>query len=309
MGFEKDYVYDWIIRKYQKLASNTKAMAQPKPSVSGEEFSDFRNKTCNSEDVIDDEVSDPGDESPVLEAASSDFGNKSPIQGELTPSTEAGLQNTCDIAPQLKSRYIRHEYLVSEVKDIYEGLLMLEKKCIEVDEKHAKPRSANSENPLNLRLSSHRCLDLINLHRCQLFEIYSIVVASYHPAAEPSLYDFVSEQKLPTRMFRHGIQPLSDILRDHLPDSRSNFLSFLRLSYSLAASLHEKGPRHRATWVECLYELAQILKFVEGGPIWDKRIQDWESLRDPAVTGILQADLSGVLLQEKDIELHHLFLR
>jgi hypothetical protein len=56
--------------------------------------------------------------------------------------------------------------------------------------------------------------------------------------------------------------------------------------------------RDLRTWIECLYKLAQVFKDVdaEGGAIWEKRIQYWKSLRDPAIIGILQVDLSDVML-------------
>ena len=34
----------------------------------------------------------------------------------------------------------------------------------------------------------------------------------------------------------------------------------------------------------------------EGGAIWEKRIHYWKSWRDPAVMGILQVDVSDVML-------------
>lgn len=54
----------------------------------------------------------------------------------------------------------------------------------------------------------------------------------------------------------------------------------------------------RVTYVDIsTYELARIFKDVdvEDGAIWEKRIQYWESLRDAAAMGILQADLSEIV--------------
>jgi len=332
MCFKKDYVFDWTIRKYQKLAEKAKAIAQPEPLTSGEDFSDVQDKSSSSED---DDTMDVEDEFS---------GSESTVRGEATPSIDIGPQNTCDITPQLESRPLSHDQLVAEVTGIYAGLLMVENKCIEVDKKHGKPRQADSGG--HLKLSDYQCLALINLHRVQLFEIHDIILASQYPTTNPSLQKFVSQRKLPTRMFRHGIQPLLDLLRDHFPESRSNFLSFLRLSYSMAALFYETAPQLKAIWIECLYELARIFKDVdtphtrraaaehpqrtwdtEGSAIWEKRIQYWKSLRDPAAMGILQADVSDVmlpnafpvstakpcriesgeiLLQEKNVSPHHL---
>lgn len=291
MGFEKDYVFDWTIHKCRKSAEKEKAIAQPEPPTSGEESSEEDDTTD-----IEDEFSDSGDKSSVLGDEFSDSGDTFSVQGEVTPSTDIIPPNTCNIAPQLESRPLSQDQLVAEVAGIHAGLFMVEKKCIEVDGKQFNRSEADSGG--YPKLGSSKCLALIDLHRVQLFEIHDIILASQHPAASSSLHEFASQRKLPTRMWRHGIQPLLDLLRDHFPESRSNFLSFLRLSYSIAALLYETALKLKATWIECLYELAQVFKDVdtEGGAIWEKRIHYWKSLRDPAVMGILQVDLSDVML-------------
>lgn len=181
---------------------------------------------------------------------------------------------------------------------IYAGVSKIESKCIEVYKKYGKPRQADSGG--YIRLSDNQFLALIDLHRVLLFEIHDIISASHHPAADPSLRGFVSQRGLPTRMFRHGIQPLLDLLRDHFPKSRSNFLSFLRLSYSMVALFHETAPHLKATWIECLHELAQCFKDIgtEDGAVWEKRIRYWKNLRDPAVMGVLHANISNVMLPD-----------
>jgi len=301
MGFKKDYVFDWTILKYQNLAKKATAIAQPEPPISGEESSDVEDKVSDSEDDttdIEDEFSDLGDESSVLGDEFSDSGDKSSVQGEVTPSTDIIPPNICDIVPQPESRLLSQDQLMAEAKGIYAGLFMVENKCIEVVGKWAKPSQADSGR--YSKLDGSQYLALIDLYRTQLFEIHDIILASQHPTASPSLHEFASKRKLPTRMWRHGIQPLLDLLRDHFPESRSNFLSFLRLSYSIVALLYETAPELKATWIECLYILARVFKDAdtEGGAIWEKRIQYWKSLRNPAALGILQADLSDVMLPE-----------
>jgi hypothetical protein len=328
MRFKKDFVFDWTIRKYQKLAEKTKATAQTEPHTLGENCSDVEEKFSNSEeDEKVDRFSDSEDKSSVLEDEYSEFGDECSIRGKVTPNTDSGPQNTCDIALQIESRPLSHHQLVAEVTGIYAELFMVENKCIEVDKTHTKPRPANPGGPP--KLSGCQCLALIDLHSTQLSEIHCIVIASQNPAASSSLHEFASQRKLPTRMFRHGMKPLLDLLRNHSSELRSNFLSFLRLSYSVAALFYETAPKLKAAWVECLYELARIFKDIDtkDRAIWEKRVQYWESFRDPAIMGILQADLSDVmlpdafpvstakpcrvesdksLLQEKDVVSHYL---
>ena len=83
---------------------------------------------------------------------------------------------------QPDTRPISHEQLVIEVKGIYAGLIMVEAKCIDVDEK----QSAAAQEPdplLRTSLSNEQWQALIALHRTLLHEHHDFFLASQHPSA------------------------------------------------------------------------------------------------------------------------------
>ncbi|UKZ82461.1 hypothetical protein TrVFT333_010250 [Trichoderma virens FT-333] len=82
---------------------------------------------------------------------------------------------------QPETRPISQEQLVAEVKGIYAGLVMVESKCIEVD----NAQSANKDSPQ--QLNNEQWQALIALHRTLLHEHHDFFLASQHPSASPAL--------------------------------------------------------------------------------------------------------------------------
>jgi hypothetical protein len=80
---------------------------------------------------------------------------------------------------QPDSRPISQEQLASEVKSMYDGLIMLETKCIEVDKTLASDRKKNNMQVL----TSEHWQALIALHRTLLHEHHDFFLASQHPSA------------------------------------------------------------------------------------------------------------------------------
>ena len=73
---------------------------------------------------------------------------------------------------------ISKDHLMAEVKGIYMGLVMVEKKCVKVN--------ANlSQNP-NQKFSAEHWLALITLHRTLMSEHHDFFLASQHPLASPA---------------------------------------------------------------------------------------------------------------------------
>lgn len=99
----------------------------------------------------------------------------SPLQASVVDELEP---DDHDHEPELlfqpATRPISQEQLVAEVKGIYAGLVMVEAKCIDVDE----GQSAAASN-----LSLERRQALIALHRTLLHEYYDFILASQHPSA------------------------------------------------------------------------------------------------------------------------------
>ncbi len=92
---------------------------------------------------------------------------------------------------QPETRPITQEQLVNEVKGIYAGLVMVEKKCVEICTQQA---SSNSKH-----LSNEQWQALIALHRTLLHEHHDFFLASQHPTASPALRRLATKYAMPAR--------------------------------------------------------------------------------------------------------------
>lgn len=115
------------------------------------------------------------------------------------------------ILKQPETRPISQEQLVAEVKGIYAGLVMVEAKCIEVDNKQAS--LAQSDPAGQPKLNNEQWQALIALHRTLLHEHHDFFLASQHPSASPALRRLASKYAMPARMWRHGIHSFLELLR------------------------------------------------------------------------------------------------
>ena len=78
-------------------------------------------------------------------------------------------------------RTISHEQLVVEVKGIYAGLVMVESKCIDTDERQTATAQEKAQTKMvNLRNDQWR--SLIALHKQLLHEHHDFFLASQHPS-------------------------------------------------------------------------------------------------------------------------------
>lgn len=156
---------------------------------------------------------------------------------------------TLRLIKQPETRPISQEQLVAEVKGIYAGLMMVESKCIEVD------NAQSSQN--DTKLNNEQWQALIALHRTLLHEHHDFFLASQHPSASPALKRLASKYAMPARMWRHGIHSFLELLRHRLPGSLEHMLTFIYLAYSMMALLYETVPAFEDTWIECLGDLGR----------------------------------------------------
>ncbi|KAI5461490.1 hypothetical protein BGZ63DRAFT_487205 [Mariannaea sp. PMI_226] len=176
------------------------------------------------------------------------------------------------LMPQPETRPISQDQLIAEVKGIYAGLVMVETKCIEVDNAYSSSTSPDAANKLN----NEQWQALIALHRTLLHEHHDFFLASQHPSASPALRRLASKYAMPARMWRHGIHSFLELLRHRLPDSLEHMLSFLYLAYSMMALLYETVPAFEDTWIECLGDLGRYRMAIEDDDIRDREI--WTSV-------------------------------
>ncbi|KAI1872276.1 hypothetical protein JX265_001600 [Neoarthrinium moseri] len=169
---------------------------------------------------------------------------------------------------QPETRPISQEQLVAEVKGIYAGLVMVESKCIEVD------NAQSSQN--DAKLNNEQWQALIALHRTLLHEHHDFFLASQHPSASPALRRLASKYAMPARMWRHGIHSFLELLRHRLPMSLEHMLTFIYLAYSMMALLYETVPAFEDTWIECLGDLGRYRMAIEDDDIRDREV--WTSV-------------------------------
>jgi hypothetical protein len=186
-------------------------------------------------------------------------------------NTEDEVEDPIEAQRLLKepeTRPISHEQLVAEVKGIYAGLMMVESKCIEVD----NAQSSQSESKLN----NEQWQALIALHRTLLHEHHDFFLASQHPSASQALKRLASKYAMPARMWRHGIHSFLELLRHRLPGSLEHMLTFIYLAYSMMALLYETVPAFEDTWIECLGDLGRYRMAIEDEDIRDREV--WTSV-------------------------------
>jgi len=99
-------------------------------------------------------------------------------------------------APETKP--ITQAQLVAEVKGIYAGLVMVESKCIEIDNEQSQVPDGSP------KLTHEQWQALIALHRTLLHEHHDFFLASQHPSASDALRRLASKYAMPARMWRHG---------------------------------------------------------------------------------------------------------
>lgn len=155
---------------------------------------------------------------------------------------------------QPETNPITEEQLINEVRGIYAGLVMVEKKCIEIDKQQAESKG---------ELSSAQWQALISVHRTLLYEHHDFFLASQHPSASPVLKRLPEKYAMPARMWRYGIHSFLEVLRQRLPESLDYMLNFIYLAYSMVTLLLESVSAFRDTWIECLGDLARYRMAVE----------------------------------------------
>ena len=178
-----------------------------------------------------------------------------------------------DVNPRLllqpETKAISHDQLVTEVRGIYAGLVMVEAKCIDMDEKQL---SAALDKHSRSRLNPEQRQALTTPHKTLLHEHHDFFLASQHPSASSALSYLAAKYSMHARMWRHGIHAFLEVLRHRLSESLDYMLAFLYLAYSMMALLYETVPAFEDTWTKCLGDLAQYRMVIEDDDFGD---DDW----------------------------------
>ena len=206
----------------------------------------------------------------------SQVGGRQVLLGNPTPpphneSSEPYNEKNLGLVLQPETRPISQEQLVAEVKGIYAGLVMVEAKCVDVDNKQARD-AQEAEPGQQPKLNNEQWQALIALHRTLLHEHHDFFLASQHPSASPALRRLASKYAMPARMWRHGIHSFLELLRHRLPDSLEHRLAFIYLAYSMMALLYETVPTFEDTWIECFGDLGRYRMAIEDDDIRDREV-------------------------------------
>ncbi|RSL61050.1 hypothetical protein CEP54_006420 [Fusarium duplospermum] len=192
----------------------------------------------------------------------------------LTPTQPSSREDD----PQPERRPTSQDQLVAEVKGIYAGLVMVESKCIEVDNAQSPTANTNANSTLN----NEQWQALIAQHTELLHEHHDFFLACQHPSPSPALQKLVPKYAMPARMWRHGIHSFLELLRHRLPASLEHMLTFLYLAYSIIALLYETVPAFEDTWIECLGDLGRYRMAIKDDDFQDRETwagisRDWYS--------------------------------
>ena len=173
-----------------------------------------------------------------------------------------GLEAEPEMLLQPETRPISHEQLVIEVKGIYAGLVMVEAKCIDIDERQSAAAQGKDSSE-RAQFKNDQWQSLIALHKQLLHEHHDFFLASQHPSASPALSRLATKYSMPTRMWRHGIHAFLEVRRHRLPDSLEHMLAFIYIAYTMMALLYETVSPFEDTWIECLGDLGRYRMAIE----------------------------------------------
>jgi hypothetical protein len=171
---------------------------------------------------------------------------------------------------------IWQEKLTTEINAIYAGLVMVEKRCIEV----VSDQASKSDGGRGLNAKQWQAL--IALHKRLLNKHHDFFLASQHPSSSPSVKRLPAQYVMPARMWRNGIHLFLELLRHSLPQSLEHMLAFIYIAYSTITLLYETAPAYRDKWMECLGDLARYRMAIEDNmrdsEIWAKVSRDWYTM-------------------------------
>lgn len=213
----------------------------------------------DDDDEDDDEIKGGGDEEKA-EKEEKEENDEHGHDGSLPHS----LPCSPDLFLQLETRQISEEQLIVEVQGIYSGLVVIEKKCVEIDMQQLNGRS---------ELSNDQWKALIGIHKTLLHEHHDFFLASQHPSATPRLRRLATEYGMLARMWRHGVHSFLELLRHRLPGSLEHMISFIYIAYSMMTLMLESIPAFSYIWIECLGDLARYQMAIEEVDLYNR--ENW----------------------------------
>ncbi|KAL4884158.1 hypothetical protein BJY04DRAFT_206014 [Aspergillus karnatakaensis] len=165
------------------------------------------------------------------------------------------------IIPQLFAYPVTEEQLLIEIQKIYAGLVMVEKRCMGYVKQVSDPQ---------MRMDSLKWEKVIANHRTLLDEHHDFFLAAQ--LGGPLLQRLPERYGMPSRLWRHGIHALLELLRSRLPEQKEFMLSFIYFAYKMMTLMVETVPKFEDTWTECLGDLSRYRMAVEDVDIGEREI-------------------------------------
>ncbi|KAL4933094.1 uncharacterized protein BDV17DRAFT_287450 [Aspergillus undulatus] len=164
---------------------------------------------------------------------------------------------------QVETELPTEEQLTNDVRGIYSGLVMVEKKCMEYVKEQSQSKT---------KLSDRQWQVLIGTHGILLQEHHDFLLASQHPAGNPVLKRLAEKYAMPSRLWRYGIHSLLELLRHRLPDALEHMITFIYRAYAMMTLLLESAPAFEFTWTECLGDLSRYGMAVEEADFREREV-------------------------------------
>lgn len=196
----------------------------------------------------------------------------------LAHQQEGSPQEPLKMVLKPDTRPTSQALLVAEVKGIYAGLVILEKKCIQVVAEHV---TSTREAPPGTRPTFNNLQSdaTYMLFKMLLHEHYDFLLASQHPSAGPGIRRLAIKYAMPSRLWRHCIHSYLDLLRIHLPYSLNHILEFIYLVYHIMTLMFETVPAFEDTWIEYLGDLGRHRMAIEDHDIRERECWTRVSMR------------------------------
>ncbi|KAL4800193.1 hypothetical protein BDV19DRAFT_353589 [Aspergillus venezuelensis] len=167
---------------------------------------------------------------------------------------------------QVETELPTEEQLANDVRGIYSGLIMVEKKCMEYVKEQSQSKT---------KLSDRQWQVLIGTHGILLQEHHDFLLASQHPAGNPVLKRLAEKYAMPSRLWRYGIHSLLELLRHRIPDDPhvlDHMTTFIYRAYAMMTLLLESAPAFEFTWTECLGDLSRYGMAVEESDFREREV-------------------------------------
>ena len=242
------------------------------------------------------------------------------LRDQIERTSSQAFEDDTKLLAQPETAPATSEQLVNQVKGIYAGLVMVEKKCIESCTLQGGPSSAKSlsneqwqalaalhrkllhehhdfflasQHPTARRSSNGQWQALIEPHRSLHHEHHGFVLATEQPNSSPAFRRSVSKYAMPAksaRIWRRGIHSFRDLPRNRLPDSLDHVLPFFYLNDSMVVLVMKGLPGLSETRVQRLQDLTRYQILINS---LEKVLYDLQILPVAVRCGLQRIDLAS----------------